>query len=77
MLVRRAETLEIAHKVNVVVLDKTGTLTAGQPSVTDVIPVSGSEDELLKLAASVERGSEHPLGEAIVRAAQERGIVAG
>ena len=74
VLVRRAETLEIAHKVNVVVLDKTGTLTAGQPSVTDLIAVLGSEDELLKLAASAERGSEHPLGEAIVRAAQERGI---
>ena len=74
VLVRRAETLEIAHKVNVVVLDKTGTLTAGQPSVTDLIALVGSEDELLKLAASVERGSEHPLGEAIVRAAQDRGI---
>ena len=74
VLIRSAEALEIAHKVNVVVLDKTGTLTVGQPSVTDLIVSSGSEEELLKLAASAERGSEHPLGEAIVRAAQQRGI---
>ena len=74
VLIRSAEALEIAHKANVVVLDKTGTLTLGQPSVTDIIAVSGGEEQLLKLAASAERGSEHPLGEAIVRAAQERGI---
>ena len=74
VLVRSAEALEIAHKTKVVVLDKTGTLTTGQPSVANIIAISGSEDELLKLAASAERGSEHPLGEAIVRAAQERGI---
>ena len=74
VLIRSAEALEIAHKTKVVVLDKTGTLTTGQPSVANIIAISGSEDELLKLAASAERGSEHPLGEAIVRAAQERGI---
>ena len=74
VLIRSAEALEIAHKANVVVLDKTGTLTVGQPSVTDLIIVSGSEEEFLKLAASAERGSEHPLGEAIARSAQERGI---
>ncbi len=74
VLIRSAEALEIAHKTKVVVLDKTGTLTTGQPSVANIIAISGSEDELLKLAASAERGSEHPLGEAIVRAAQERSI---
>ena len=74
VLIRSAEALEIAHKVKVVVLDKTGTLTTGQPSVANLIAVLGSEDELLKLAASAERGSEHPLGEAIVRAAREQGI---
>ena len=74
VLIRSAEALEIAHKTDVVVLDKTGTLTLGRPSVTDLIPVSGSEDGLLRLAASAELGSEHPLGEAIVRLAQERGI---
>ena len=74
VLIRSAEALEIAHKVKVVVLDKTGTLTTGRPSVANLIAVLGSEDELLKLAASAERGSEHPLGEAIVRAARERGI---
>ncbi len=74
VLVRSAEALEIAHKADVVVLDKTGTLTLGQPSVTDLIAVSGSEEELLALAASAEAGSEHPLGEAIVREAHERGV---
>ena len=74
VLVRSAEALEIVHKADVIVLDKTGTLTVGQPSVTDLIVVSGSEEELLKLAASAERGSEHPLGEAIIKAAQERSV---
>ena len=73
VLIRRAEALETAHRANVIILDKTGTLTLGQPSVTDVIPFSGGEEELLKLAASVEVSSEHPVGEAIVRAARERG----
>ena len=74
VLIRGAEALEIAHKVRVVVLDKTGTLTSGRPSVTDLIALSGSDQELLGLAASVENGSEHPLGEAIVRAARDRGV---
>jgi Cu+-exporting ATPase len=75
VLIRSAEALEIAHKVNTVVLDKTGTLTTGQPVVTDVVPTNrSSENELLRLAASAERGSEHPLGEAIVREAQTRGL---
>ena len=73
VLIRGGESLETAHKITTVILDKTGTITEGKPSVTDVVPADGlSEDELLRLAASAERGSEHPLGEAIVRAAGER-----
>ena len=72
VLIRSAEALERAHKIDTVMLDKTGTLTAGEPKVTDVIAAqSSSREEVLRLAASVERGSEHPLGEAIVRAATE------
>ncbi len=75
ILIRGAEALETAYKLNAVVLDKTGTLTVGEPSVTDVEPPDGtSRDELLRLAASAEQGSEHPLGEAIVRAAREEGL---
>jgi Cu+-exporting ATPase len=74
ILIRSAEALERAHKVQVVALDKTGTLTLGKPSVTDVVAAGVSEAELLRLAASAERGSEHPLGEAIVAAARERGL---
>jgi P-type E1-E2 ATPase len=65
--------LERAGKLTTVVFDKTGTITAGQPAVTDVV-TEGEEGELLRLAASVERASEHPLGEAVVRAAQARGL---
>ena len=74
VLIRSAEVLETAHKADVVLMDKTGTLTIGQPSVTDVVAASGDQEQLLKLAASAERRSEHPLGEAIVRSARERGI---
>ena len=74
VLIRSAGALERTREADVIVLDKTGTLTLGRPAVTDIIAVSGSEDELLRLAASAERGSEHPLGEAIVRAAEERGL---
>jgi Cu+-exporting ATPase len=75
VLIRGGESLETAHKIDTVVLDKTGTITEGKPSVTDVIPANGlGPDQLLRLAASAERGSEHPLGEAIVRAAQQRGL---
>jgi Cu+-exporting ATPase len=75
ILVKGGEALEQAHRLTTVVLDKTGTLTLGEPRLTDVIAANGlSENELLMLAASVERGSEHPLGEAIVRGAKERGI---
>ena len=73
VLIRSAEALERSHKIRTVLLDKTGTLTQGEPKVTDVIAApSSSQEEVLRLAASAERGSEHPLGEAIVRAASER-----
>ena len=73
VLFRDAEALERLHKVAAVVLDKTGTLTEGRPRVTDVVVADGAlgEDDLLRLAAAAERGSEHPLGEAIVRYARE------
>lgn len=74
ILIRSAAALETAHKINTVVLDKTGTITVGKPVVTDVAAQGLDENELLRLAAAVERGSEHPLGEAIVRAAQERDL---
>jgi P-type Cu+ transporter len=75
VLIKDATALELAHKVNAVVLDKTGTLTEGKPRVTDLIPAKGiQEDTLLRLAASVERGSEHPLATAIVAEAKERGL---
>ena len=75
ILFRNSEALERAGSVNVVVLDKTGTITKGQPAVTDIV-VNGklTEHELLMLAASVEKGSEHPLGEAIWAEATTRGI---
>lgn len=74
ILIKSADALERAHKIQVVVLDKTGTLTMGKPSVTDIITDGIGEDELLALAASAERGSEHPLGEAMVIAANDRGL---
>jgi len=80
ILFKGADAIEAASKLTTIVFDKTGTLTKGEPSVTDV-SVNGSisgltDDGLLALAASVEKGSEHPLGEAIVRAAQERSLEA-
>ena len=76
ILFRNSEALERAGKVNVVILDKTGTITKGQPAVTDVIVENGKwkKDELLRFAASVEKGSEHPLGEAIWAEATTRGL---
>jgi Cu+-exporting ATPase len=75
ILFRGAEALECAAKLSTVVLDKTGTLTKGEPEVTDLVPVNGvSVRELLRVAASAERGSEHPLGEAVVKRAQVDGV---
>jgi P-type Cu+ transporter len=75
ILIRGGEALEQAHRITAVVLDKTGTLTVGKPMVTDVRPAGGfKEAELLRLAASAERGSEHPLAAALLRAATERGL---
>jgi P-type Cu+ transporter len=75
VLIKNAEALERMEKVDTLVVDKTGTLTEGRPSVTAIVPAAGfQEAELLQLAASVERASEHPLADAIVRAAKERGL---
>ncbi len=75
ILIRSAEALETAHKVNTVILDKTGTLTKGAPALTDVLAAEGfTEDEVLALVASVEGFSEHPLAAAIVKGAQARGL---
>ena len=75
VLIKNAEALEHMEKVNTIIVDKTGTLTEGRPAVTAIVPAPGfTEDEALRLAASVERASEHPLALAIVRAAEERGI---
>ena len=76
ILFKGGEYLEIARKVNVIVFDKTGTLTKGRPSVTDIIDLSGiGENELLRLVAIAESGSEHPLGQSVVSNAKEKGIV--
>ena len=74
ILIRNAEALERAHKIQAVVIDKTGTLTQGTPVVTDIAANGIAEEDLLRLAASTELGSEHPLGEAIVESARERGL---
>jgi Cu+-exporting ATPase len=78
ILFKNSAALERAHKLTAIVLDKTGTITKGEPAVTDVVASNGASasiEELLRLAASAERGSEHPLGEAIVRSAQEKGLL--
>ncbi len=85
ILFKNSEALERAHELTTVVLDKTGTITRGEPSVTDLVPrdqfqaardlQSATGNSLLRLAASAERGSEHPVGQAIVRAAEARGLV--
>jgi Cu+-exporting ATPase len=76
VLVKNAEALELMEKIDTLVIDKTGTLTEGKPRLVAVLPMGvETEEELLRLAAALERGSEHPLGEAIVQAADEKGIV--
>jgi Cu+-exporting ATPase len=76
ILFKGGEYLEVAKKVNTVVFDKTGTVTEGKPSVTDMVDLSGiGKTELLRLAAIAEAGSEHPLGQAVVRKAKEEGLV--
>jgi Cu+-exporting ATPase len=89
ILIKSGEALETAHKLEAIIFDKTGTLTKGEPEVTDIVPVttsignlsptapkleSFSEEELLQVAATAEKNSEHPLGEAIVRKAMEQGV---
>jgi Cu+-exporting ATPase len=75
VLIKNAEALERFEKIDTLVVDKTGTLTEGRPAVTAILPVGGiKEAELLRLAASLERGSEHPLADAILRAARDRGL---
>jgi Cu+-exporting ATPase len=73
VLIKSGVALETAHKINTIVFDKTGTITEGKPKVTDVVVANGiTENDLLQLAASAEKGSEHPLGEAIVKGAEEK-----
>ena len=72
VLIKGGEALETTHKIDTIVFDKTGTITEGKPKVTDIITDSMEEDEILILAASAEKGSEHPLGEAIVNGAKEK-----
>jgi P-type Cu+ transporter len=75
LLIKGGDSLETAHKIQTVVLDKTGTITEGRPALTDMIAVGGkTENQLLKLVASGERASEHPLGEAIVKEARQRNL---
>src|SRR5579871_890135 len=78
ILIKGGEALEMAHKIDTILLDKTGTVTRGKPQVVSIAPASGfSEDELLRLAAAAERYSEHPLGKAVVEAATARGLALG
>ncbi|GAB3197479.1 heavy metal translocating P-type ATPase [Nocardioides hungaricus] len=75
VLIKNAEALEVTEKVNTLVVDKTGTLTEGKPSVTGIVPATGYDaEELLRLAAGVERASEHPLAMAVVNAATDAGL---
>ena len=75
ILIKSGEALEMAHKIDTIVFDKTGTITQGKPAVTDILSAGDTgADELLQIAAAAEMGSEHPLGQAIVRGAQEKGL---
>jgi P-type Cu+ transporter len=75
VLIKSGGALETAHKIKTIVFDKTGTITEGKPKVTDIVANKLEESYLLQIAASAEKGSEHPLGEAIVKAAEEKGLV--
>ena len=77
ILFKTAVSLEEAGKVEIVALDKTGTITAGEPRVVDILPVSGSEEALLAMAAALEAKSEHPLAKAILLRAKEQGLISG
>ncbi|WP_042276505.1 heavy metal translocating P-type ATPase [[Clostridium] dakarense] len=75
ILIKGGEALELAHKIDTIIFDKTGTITEGKPQVTDIVVTNNvDKDYLLKIAASAEKGSEHPLGEAIVRFGEEKNI---
>ncbi|MGE5495950.1 MAG: heavy metal translocating P-type ATPase [Burkholderiales bacterium] len=75
ILIKGGEALETAHKINTIVFDKTGTITEGKPAVTDVLTSKDADpDNLLRITASAEKGSEHPLGQAIVQSAQDKGL---
>jgi Cu+-exporting ATPase len=74
ILVKNGEALEVADRLTTVLFDKTGTLTRGKPEITDIIPAGMDRDSLLALAASVEKNSMHPLADAVVRAAKEKGL---
>ncbi|MCR3956024.1 MAG: heavy metal translocating P-type ATPase, partial [Gudongella sp.] len=74
ILIKSGEHLERAHKMDSIIFDKTGTITKGKPDVTDILSFGEKEDEILRIAASVEKTSEHPLGEAIVKKAEEEGM---
>lgn len=74
ILVKNGESLEVSEKLTTILFDKTGTLTKGEPEVTDVLEIGVDEDSILQLAASVENNSEHPLADAVVKKARERGM---
>lgn len=75
ILIKGGESLETAHKISTIVFDKTGTITEGKPKVTDIVKINGNDEKyLIQIAASAEKGSEHPLGEAIVNYAEEKKI---
>ena len=74
VLIKGGEALEVTHLLNTIVLDKTGTITEGKPQVTDVVPIGMTEEQVILFATSLERGSEHPLGDAIMRFGKEKEI---
>ncbi len=74
ILIKGGEALETAHKIQTIIFDKTGTITEGRPQVTDIVTLGLDKEKLLQLTASAEKASEHPLGEAIVKSAEEKGL---